>query len=481
MIEIKLKSQLSKIFSVKEHDSDFLLELLTEKIQKKIKESETIKIDSVGYFKKEGNELIFSPFQFKEGEPLFLTLKTEKPNADIYSFDEDIFSVGGDANITPALSIASGKLNLEEVGSLIDGIIETSEIIENYDLIGNAIEISANQQNNEEIPTEIDTWQEELKSELLSDDLFGDFEEESEEQPENNEPIEELDLDNDFDFDKMKKDLASEESSGDNLPFDNFESFGKEEGFEQIKSDTVDQGKLDSSFVDIEDAQPTKQETEKPKEKEKEKKSEKKEADKKGKIKEQSTDGKSIKKKGKLLIIIIIILILLGGGGAAFYFFFWDSFFGEHKTEKLDEHNAENAKDSAKAPITPFTKKELGEAGSDSIKTHDIHSDSLNIKVDEEYNQIDPRMMKEFKDDKKITNSIYLTEGKYMVQISSWKSSETATQIVEKLYQRGFEAFVVKAYLPQLDGYWYRVRIGYFKTQKEAENFLVEKPYKYVR
>ncbi len=481
MIEIKLKSQLAKIFSVKEQDSDFLLKLLIEKIEKKIKDSETIKIDSVGYFKKEGDELIFSPFQFEEGEPLFLTLKTEKPNADIYSFDEDIFSVGGDANITPALSIASGELNLEEIESLMDGIIKTSEIIENYDLIGNAIEISENQQNNEEIPTEIDTsWQEELKNELLSDDLFDDIKEESEEQPEKNEPIEELDLDNDFDFDNMKKELAGEVNSDDNLPFDNSENFGKEEGFEQIKSDTVEQGKLDSLFDDIEETSPTKQETEKSKEKEKENKLEKKGTDKKEETKGESTEGKPKKKKGKLLIIILVVVILLGGGGGAFYFFFWDSFFGEQKTEKLDENNA---KDSTKTPITPFTKKELGEAGSDSVKTHDIHSDSLNLnkKIDEEYVQVDPRLIREFKDDKKITHSIYFAEGKYMVQISSWKSSETASNIVEKLYQRGFDAFVVKAYLPQLGGYWYRVRIGFFKTQKEAESFLAEQSYKYVK
>lgn len=61
------------------------------------------------------------------------------------------------------------------------------------------------------------------------------------------------------------------------------------------------------------------------------------------------------------------------------------------------------------------------------------------------------------------------TDGyKYCVQISSWRDKLKAEEEVQKLKSKGYSAFVVEANLPELDGIWYRVRVGYFDTLDEA-------------
>lgn len=81
--------------------------------------------------------------------------------------------------------------------------------------------------------------------------------------------------------------------------------------------------------------------------------------------------------------------------------------------------------------------------------------------------------------DIKINNQVFFDGSKYSVQISSWLNSSVAENEVRKLRARGFDAFVYKA---SVNGnMWHRVRIGYFKSADEANNFLVNNQLKEIK
>ena len=56
----------------------------------------------------------------------------------------------------------------------------------------------------------------------------------------------------------------------------------------------------------------------------------------------------------------------------------------------------------------------------------------------------------------------------YSVQVSSWRARAKAENEAKRLESEGYNAFIVIAELPELDGTWYRVRVGYYNTFEEA-------------
>lgn len=74
--------------------------------------------------------------------------------------------------------------------------------------------------------------------------------------------------------------------------------------------------------------------------------------------------------------------------------------------------------------------------------------------------------------DTKISNRVFYDGRNYNLQISSWPNRTRAEQEVNRLRDIGFNAFIVQADLPQKGGIWYRVRVGPFKSEKEADEFL---------
>lgn len=56
----------------------------------------------------------------------------------------------------------------------------------------------------------------------------------------------------------------------------------------------------------------------------------------------------------------------------------------------------------------------------------------------------------------------------YCFQVSSFRTKEKAEDEADGLRMQGYDAFVVIANLPDLDGTWYRVRVGYFNSLSEA-------------
>jgi cell division septation protein DedD len=70
-----------------------------------------------------------------------------------------------------------------------------------------------------------------------------------------------------------------------------------------------------------------------------------------------------------------------------------------------------------------------------------------------------------------VANTIFEKDGLYSVQVSSFKTQDVAEKDARRIQKLGHETFIVKAFVPKLNAEYYRVRVGYFNTQEEAEEF----------
>lgn len=75
-------------------------------------------------------------------------------------------------------------------------------------------------------------------------------------------------------------------------------------------------------------------------------------------------------------------------------------------------------------------------------------------------------------DSVKLHDKVAADNGSFTVQVSSWKSRSIALSQVAKFKANGYEAYIEKAEIAG-KGTWYRVKVKNFKTQREAEDFLL--------
>lgn len=59
--------------------------------------------------------------------------------------------------------------------------------------------------------------------------------------------------------------------------------------------------------------------------------------------------------------------------------------------------------------------------------------------------------------------------GRYTVQVSSWRTQRRAQEDAERYLEKGFNAYIQEANIPSKGGMWYRVRVGRYATQDDAE------------
>ncbi|MFZ2322067.1 MAG: OmpA family protein [Ignavibacteriaceae bacterium] len=69
--------------------------------------------------------------------------------------------------------------------------------------------------------------------------------------------------------------------------------------------------------------------------------------------------------------------------------------------------------------------------------------------------------------EKNIGKMIFTDGYLYCFQVSSWRSREKAEAEQKRLKSEGYKSFITIADLPDLEGTWYRVRIGYFNSLDE--------------
>lgn len=65
-------------------------------------------------------------------------------------------------------------------------------------------------------------------------------------------------------------------------------------------------------------------------------------------------------------------------------------------------------------------------------------------------------------------------DGKYTVQVSSWRTRRRAEQDAQRFMAKGFNAYIQSADLPELGGTWYRVRVGSYANRAEARELAAK-------
>lgn len=73
------------------------------------------------------------------------------------------------------------------------------------------------------------------------------------------------------------------------------------------------------------------------------------------------------------------------------------------------------------------------------------------------------------KSERNLGNMIFSDGKVFTVQVSSWREKSKAESQISKLKAAGYNAFLLEADLPELDGIWYRVRVGFFSSLTEAQ------------
>ncbi len=150
-----------------------------------------------------------------------------------------------------------------------------------------------------------------------------------------------------------------------------------------------------------------------------------------------------------------------------------------NNNDQLDLVDSIAVSDSVnKNSTSEITKEQTADEKLAEIKKNDEVPPVVEENVTEEeaskpkINDTPTGLYRDIKNDKSITNRIYFDGERYTVQASSWRSTTIAEREVNKLKKRGFDAFIYKVFIASKNGTWNRVRIGYFNTQKEAEQFL---------
>jgi cell division protein FtsN len=109
-------------------------------------------------------------------------------------------------------------------------------------------------------------------------------------------------------------------------------------------------------------------------------------------------------------------------------------------------------------------------------KTENVNASNTNIKSQASRSGGDG-LYRTLATDNRIDKTIYFDGSKYNFQTSSWRNKAKAELEAKRLKRLGLDAFITEAYLPQKGGTWYRVRIGSFNSQKEAQEFMTKNNY----
>lgn len=131
----------------------------------------------------------------------------------------------------------------------------------------------------------------------------------------------------------------------------------------------------------------------------------------------------------------------------------------EEKTPQQNDVRIINSvivpKDSLKSPSNeiPVVQKETAAKSVDELKpipANSIPSESIA--------------------EKNIRDMIFFDGSKYIFQVSSWRNKAKANSELSKLKREGHNAFLQEAVVR--GNTWYRVRVGYFDSAEEAENYM---------
>lgn len=72
-------------------------------------------------------------------------------------------------------------------------------------------------------------------------------------------------------------------------------------------------------------------------------------------------------------------------------------------------------------------------------------------------------------DNEKNVTDVILTDGRnFSIQLSTWRDKKRADEVAAKYRRAGFNAFVTEAFIPNVSGAFYKVRVGFFSSLSDA-------------
>ncbi len=86
---------------------------------------------------------------------------------------------------------------------------------------------------------------------------------------------------------------------------------------------------------------------------------------------------------------------------------------------------------------------------------------------------IKPSRMKSGKEREEMKTATAGEDGRYTIQIASFKNREDAFRRVSELKKNGFPAYVSRGEVPR-QGIWHRVRVGAFTDEKSAKDIMLK-------
>lgn len=163
--------------------------------------------------------------------------------------------------------------------------------------------------------------------------------------------------------------------------------------------------------------------------------------------------------KGFWILLVSFFIVTISG---LYYLLFWGG----------AQRNVEEIKNEMPADSV-FIEKPTVEIENPQIDSSKIiTTEPIEVAAVETEPEEEKTLYRKFENETRINSQIYSDGKRFMVQVSSFKSTGRAESDAAKYQALGFDAFIVEANLPQLGGKWYRVRIGYFKSQNEALDFI---------
>ncbi len=121
-------------------------------------------------------------------------------------------------------------------------------------------------------------------------------------------------------------------------------------------------------------------------------------------------------------------------------------------------------------PITPTSPVPIKQGN--TLPNIETKNSSSNLKSESKTKTENNDLYKTPATDTRINKSIYFDGKSYSYQTSSWPRKLRAEQEVKRLRALGINAFIVEAYLPQKGGTWYRIRVGSFNSEQEAQDYI---------
>lgn len=528
-----LEKKLSELLSISETEKSSAFSIFKSELGNFLNFGEAVKIDGLGIFQKKeqvlNNDLfnlskkvglvptiLFTPEnKLSSSDALFINLDLPQQTDNIFEFNEEVFNLGIGKKLIPLKKDTEVVLDIEKsIKSKIENLISNATKIQDYDLWEDYLQIketknTLGEDNNvdfdkfldeeifydehekitpedfieidENISDEIPEIHENIKSDLSNDNADNDSNKNNELIPLVDPWKETPDIIEDEISEDIKKDFKNNSPDTDiyteikNLKFkdDELSTFEDEiikNGFDDELSKTKDETKTideteladlgnEISSLEIDVNQDL--------------------------LKSKSLENYNKRKKNKLnfvSILLIVSFILLG-----FIIIYIYTLLNQNESivtkvkpqiESFQKTSIDKSSSNEEQIIEELNnavnteanidESEKSEMGVSDINNNKKNENVISENVANETNSVSFRNRNKA-EESEVSKNIFFDGKQYSLQVSSWKQKSVAESEVNKLINKGYNAYINKMYIEEFKDTWNRVRIGPFNTLGEAK------------